>query len=87
MHLFCGDGYLGLPQYAPFDGILITAAAPEIPQTLVDQLKVGGVLVIPLGDVSVQTMYRMVKKKDESLEKEKFGGFRFVPLLRDVAND
>ncbi len=87
MHLFCGDGYQGLPEHAPFDGIVITAAAPEIPQTLIDQLKVGGVLVIPLGDVSVQTMYRMVKKKDGSLKKEKFGGFRFVPLLRDVADD
>lgn len=87
MHLFCGDGYLGLPEHAPFDGIVITAAAPEIPQTLIDQVKVGGVMVIPLGDISVQTMYRMVKKKDGSLKKEKFGGFRFVPMLRDIADE
>ncbi|MBE0650125.1 MAG: protein-L-isoaspartate(D-aspartate) O-methyltransferase [Bacteroidales bacterium] len=87
LHLFCGDGYLGLPKHAPFDGILITAAAPEIPQTLVDQMKVGGVLVIPLGGTSTQTMYRMVKMEDGSLAKEAFGEFRFVPLLKDISND
>lgn len=87
LHLFCGDGYLGLPKHAPFDGILITAAAPEIPQTLVDQMKVGGVLVIPLGGTSTQTMYRMVKMDDGSLTKEAFGEFRFVPLLKDISND
>ncbi len=87
LHLFCGDGYLGLPEKAPFDGILITAAAPEIPQTLIDQLKTGGVLVIPLGDASGQTMYRMVKKKSGSLLKEAYGQFRFVPLLKNTSND
>jgi len=87
LHLFCRDGYLGLPEHAPFDGILITAAAPEIPQTLINQLKTGGVLVIPLGDANVQTMFRMVKKKDGSLLKQAFGEFRFVPLLKNTSND
>lgn len=87
LHLFCGDGYLGLPEHAPFDGILITAAAPEIPQILIDQLKPGGVMVIPLGDAPAQTMYRMVKKKDGSLLKQAFGEFRFVPLLKNTSND
>lgn len=87
LHLFCGDGYFGLPQFAPFDGILITAAAPEIPQTLVDQIKPGGIMVIPLGNVYIQTMLRIVKNKDGSIKKKEFGGFRFVPLLKDTAND
>lgn len=87
MHLYCGDGYLGLPEYAPFDGIVITAGAPELPQALVDQLSTGGVLVVPLGVGSLQTMLRIVKQKDGSLRKEKFGKFRFVPLLRDTSDD
>ena len=87
LHLFQGDGYLGVPEHAPYDGIIITAAAPEIPQALIDQLKPGGVLVIPLGEGSVQTMLRIVKQEDGSLKEQKFGGFRFVPLLRDSGND
>jgi len=87
MHLFCGDGYLGLPEHAPFDGIVITAGAPEIPQALVDQLDLGGVLVIPVGEGSLQTMLRIVKQKNGRLKQEKFGNFRFVPLLHDIADD
>lgn len=87
LHLFQGDGFLGVPGHAPYDGIIITAAAPEIPQDLVDQLKVGGVLVIPLGEGSVQTMLRIVKQEDGSLQRQQFGGFRFVPMLRDSGND
>lgn len=87
LHLFQGDGFLGIPEFAPYDGIIITAAAPEIPQPLIDQLKPGGVLVIPLGEGLVQTMLRIVKQKDGSLVKEQFGGFRFVPMLRDSGND
>lgn len=87
MHLFCGDGYLGLPEHAPFDGIVITAGAPEIPQALVDQLDLGGVLVIPVGEGSLQTMLRIVKQKNGRLKQEKFGNFRFVPLLHDTADD
>lgn len=84
---FYGDGYKGLPTFAPFDKILITAAAPELPQALIDQLKVGGMLVIPLGKGDVQTMLRLTKKEDGSLINEEFGAFRFVPLLKDKAND
>lgn len=87
LHLFQGDGYLGIPEFAPYDGIIITAAAPEVPQVLIDQLNTGGVLVIPLGKGSLQTMLRIVKQKDGSLKEEKFGGFRFVPMLHDTAND
>lgn len=87
IHMFQGDGFLGVPEFAPYDGIIITAAAPEIPQALIDQLKVGGVLVIPLGKGSVQTMLRIEKQQDGTLVKEQFGGFRFVPMLRDLGND
>jgi protein-L-isoaspartate(D-aspartate) O-methyltransferase len=85
--VFYGDGYKGVPAFAPYDGILITAAAPEIPQKLVEQLNPGGVIVIPLGEGDVQTMIRLTKKPDGSLSEEHFGGFRFVPLLKDKSND
>lgn len=82
---FFGDGYLGLPRFAPFDKILITAAVPEIPTTLIDQLKPGGILVIPLDDhKQSQTMMRIFKLQDGSLKKESFGQFRFVPMLQGV---
>jgi protein-L-isoaspartate(D-aspartate) O-methyltransferase len=84
---FYGDGYKGLPAFAPYDKILITAAAPEIPSLLTDQLKPGGFFVLPLGDDDVQTMTRITKQKDGSLKTEKFGAFRFVPLLKNKAND
>ncbi len=82
---FFGDGYLGLPRFAPFDKILITAAVPEIPTTLIDQLKPGGILVIPLDDQKQsQTMMRIYKLQDGRLKKESFGQFRFVPMLQGV---
>lgn len=84
---FYGDGYKGLPAFAPYNKIIITAAAPEIPEALTDQLIDGGCLVIPLGEGDVQTMLRIVKRKDGTLVKEKFGAFRFVPLLKDKAED
>ncbi len=87
VHLFYGDGYLGLPQEAPFDGVLITAAAPEIPTCLFDQLKSGGVLVSPVGSGDIQTMVRYTKSKTGKISKEKFGSFRFVPLLKEKADD
>lgn len=87
INLFYGDGYEGLPEEAPFDGILITAAAPEIPEPLIKQLKIGGYLVIPVGKGGVQTMLRITKLADGRLKKETFGKFRFVPLLKDKAND
>ncbi len=79
---YFGDGYKGLPSYAPFDKIIITCGAKEIPSDLVSQLKVGGVLVIPLGE-ETQVMYRIIKKGDLDLVKEKYGDFKFVPMLND----
>lgn len=79
---FYGDGYKGLPVFAPFDKIIITAGAPSIPNDLLDQLKVGGIMVIPLGD-KVQTMTLLKKTAEKKFEKTEFGEFKFVPLLED----
>jgi protein-L-isoaspartate(D-aspartate) O-methyltransferase len=76
------DGSKGWEEEAPFDGIIITAAAEEIPQPLFDQLAVGGRLVAPVGNRLVQEMVRVTKTK-EGLEREGFGSFRFVPLIRN----
>lgn len=78
---FYGDGYEGLPSYAPFDKILITAAAPVIPPKLIAQLKTGGYMVLPLGDDQGQKMIRLTKMEDGSLREEIFGDFSFVPML------
>ena len=78
---FYGDGYEGLPTYAPFDRILITAAAPEIPQKLITQLKRGGMMVIPVGSGDLQTMKRLTKLEDGSIKEEAFALFSFVPML------
>ena len=77
-----GDGYIGLEEEAPFDGIIVTAGAPYVPQPLLAQLKVGGKLVIPVGD-KVQTMTVYTRKSENEFEKEEFGEFRFVPLLEN----
>ncbi len=87
LHLFLGDGNEGLQTYAPFDRILITAAAPEIPQKLIDQLKPGGLMVIPLGGGDEQSMLRLIKNADGSIKQEEHGAFRFVPLLGNIGND
>lgn len=79
---FYGDGFEGLPTFAPFDKILITAAAPIIPPKLVEQLKVGGKMVIPLDDNGVQKMLRLTKQEDGSLVEERFSDFSFVPMLK-----
>lgn len=79
---FYGDGYEGLPAYAPFDRILITAAAPVIPQKLLDQLAYDGILVVPEGDRAGQKMVRMVRKSETEFERSEHGYFSFVPLLR-----
>ncbi|MDO8897169.1 MAG: protein-L-isoaspartate O-methyltransferase, partial [Bacteroidales bacterium] len=81
------DGNLGLPKYAPFDRILITAAAPSISTALIDQLKIGGLMVVPLGEGADQTMMRYIKLEDGTLKKEQHGIFRFVPLLDNIGND
>lgn len=82
---FYGDGYKGLPAFAPFDRILVTAGAPFVPQPLLDQLKPGGRLVIPVGAGEVQTMTLFIKNPDQSLDKHEFGAFKFVPLLSERA--
>lgn len=81
-HLTFGDGYKGLPTYGPFDGIIVTAGAPFIPQPLMAQLKVGGRLVIPLGE-DIQIMTLLIRKNETQFEKHELGEFRFVPLLED----
>jgi protein-L-isoaspartate(D-aspartate) O-methyltransferase len=78
---FYGDGYEGLPTYAPFDKIIITAAAPEIPQKLIQQLKPGGMMVIPFGAGQVQTMMRITKLENGALKEEVFDSFSFVPMV------
>ncbi len=81
-HLSFGDGYKGLPNHAPFDGIIVTAGAPEIPNALLAQLKVGGKLVIPLG-VDHQIMTMLIRKNETQFEKHEYGEFRFVPLIEN----
>ena len=86
--MFLGDGNKGLPTYGPFDRIIITAAAPEIPQALINQLKVGGMMVIPLSEnENCQTMLRLTKQEDGSMKREEYGDFRFVPMLKGVVED
>jgi protein-L-isoaspartate(D-aspartate) O-methyltransferase len=78
---FYGDGYEGLPTYAPFDKVIVTAAAPFIPEKLVEQLKVGGCMVIPVGEKKVQRMLRLTKKEVGVIDTEEFDNFSFVPML------
>lgn len=80
---FYGDGFLGLPTYAPFDKIIVTAAAPFVPEKLMQQLKVGGMLVIPVNaaDESVQNMQRIIRKTETEFLTEWYGEFSFVPML------
>lgn len=80
---FYGDGFEGLPTYAPFDKVIITAAAPEIPQKLIQQMKTGGAMIIPLneGGDDVQRMLRLTKQADGTCLKETFDRFSFVPML------
>ncbi len=80
--LIFGDGYIGLKEEAPFDGIIVTAGAPFVPKPLLSQLKIGGRLVIPVGD-DVQVMTMFIRKEDKEFEQHEFGEFRFVPLLED----
>jgi protein-L-isoaspartate(D-aspartate) O-methyltransferase len=84
---FYGDGFEGLPTYAPFDKIIITAAAPHIPEKLLQQLKVGGVMVIPLNEGEKQRMLRITRNADSSYTEQKFDEFSFVPMLSGKANN
>jgi protein-L-isoaspartate(D-aspartate) O-methyltransferase len=81
LKFFFGDGYEGLPTYAPFDKVIITAAAPFIPPKLVDQLKIGGKMVIPVDEGKHQRMLRITKHADGSTSEEAFQNFSFVPML------
>ncbi len=77
-----GDGYKGLPNYAPFDGVIVTAGAPFVPKALLRQLKIGGKLVIPVGEKE-QIMTVFTRKEKTEFSKKEYGEFRFVPLLED----
>ncbi len=84
--LFYGDGYKGLPAFAPFDKIIVTAGAPFVPQPLLEQLKPGGILVIPVGE-DLQVMNSFTRLPDGTFSQREHGTFRFVPLLGDKGND
>jgi len=83
---FYGDGYEGLPTFAPFDRVLITAAAPDFPPKLIEQLKLGGMMVLPLGMGEVQRMMRITKLENDALREEVFDNFSFVPMLGGKIN-
>ena len=76
-----GDGYKGMPSHAPFDKILVTCGAPEIPEELLKQLKIGGLMVIPVGEGKEQKMLRIKKIAEDDVDIEEFGTFKFVPML------
>ena len=79
--LYHGDGTKGLPAHAPFDRIIVAAAAASIPFALIDQLKIGGIIVVPIGVGRTQVMTRIFKKSEQELLKEEFGTFSFVPFI------
>ncbi len=81
--LFYGDGYKGLPTYAPFDKILITCGAPFVPEDLLKQLKIGGLMIIPIGAGEVQMMTIIKKTGENTFEKNELKSFRFVPMLEN----
>jgi len=83
--LFYGDGFKGLPAYAPFDRILITCGVGEVPSELVKQLKKGGIMVLPLGPENEQVMTTVIKKDENNIEIISLDKFRFVPMLGDKA--
>jgi protein-L-isoaspartate(D-aspartate) O-methyltransferase len=83
---FYGDGYEGKPQYGPFDGIIITAATPEIPEKLPQQLKIGGRLVVPLGSSISQIMTLVKRTSEDNFEYSSHGSFVFVPMLKGTAD-
>ena len=86
---FLGDGFEGLPTYQPFDRVIITAGAPNIPEALIEQMKVGGIMVIPMDnpDGEGQTMLKITKLDEKELKKESFGNFKFVPMLKEIGKD
>lgn len=81
--VFYGDGYKGLPAFAPFDAILVTCGAPYVPKDLVSQLKTGGKMVIPVGEGTAQTMKRLFKSSNGQVTEEEYGTFKFVPMVQN----
>ncbi|CAE7815573.1 pcm [Symbiodinium microadriaticum] len=79
-HFFHGDGSQGLPEKAPYDGIIVTAGAPTVPEALINQLKVGGILVIPVGNQKTQKMVQIQKVSKSKISQKEFNAFSFVPL-------
>lgn len=79
-----GDGFAGLPHLAPFDKIVVTCGASILPSELLKQLKIGGIMVIPLGPEEEQTLFRFTKISETEFEKEEFGAYKFVPMLGDT---
>jgi len=84
-HFFLGDGSKGIPEYAPYDKIIVTAGAPFVPQIMLKQLAIGGVLVIPVGDEKEQKMVTVIRTAEQEFEKIELDTFRFVPLVGDQA--
>jgi protein-L-isoaspartate(D-aspartate) O-methyltransferase len=84
-HFFLGDGSKGIPEYAPYDKIIVTAGAPLVPETLLKQLAIGGILVIPVGNEESQKMVTILKTAENDYEKHVLDTFRFVPLVGDKA--
>ncbi len=80
---FHGDGSQGLPRHAPYDRIIVTAGAPSVPKSLISQLKIGGILIIPVGNSSTQQMMRITRVGEKKLKRETFDYFSFVPLKGD----
>ncbi len=78
--VICRDGSLGYPEESPYDRILVTAAAPSVPAPLIEQLKAGGVMVIPVGTTSFYQTLKRIRKRDEEVLEENLGGVAFVPL-------
>ncbi|MFM7663264.1 MAG: protein-L-isoaspartate(D-aspartate) O-methyltransferase [Bacteroidota bacterium] len=78
-----GDGFLGWPSYAPFDRIIVTCGAPEIPLELKKQLAVGGIMIIPVGEGAEQVMLKIVRLNDHEFTQQQFGTFKFVPMLEE----
>lgn len=81
-HFFYGDGFKGLPTYAPFDKIIVTAGAPEIPSELINQLKPGGKMIVPIGDTNNQVMNLVEKNMNNTFTVTEHGDFLFVPMLK-----
>lgn len=81
LNFYFGDGSQGIPKQAPFDKIIVTAGAPIVPNSLLNQLKVGGILVIPVGDKKTQKMLKLTKQSPSKILKQEFNNFAFVPLL------